>query len=117
MGVFVRRVKTASGATAIQIVHKRDRRVLSIEHIGSAHADDELGVLLQVAGERRHAGQLALDFGGVGAGTGGAGSPAVVEGTASPGPSSTTSAGVVTKPLQLRPDFNHLAGVCSVVVL
>ena len=29
MGVFVRRVKTASGATAVQIVHKRGRRVLS----------------------------------------------------------------------------------------
>jgi hypothetical protein len=53
MGVFVRRVKTASGATAVQIVHKRGRRVLSIEHIGSARTDDELAVLLQVAGERR----------------------------------------------------------------
>lgn len=50
MGVFVRRVKTASGATAVQIVHKRGRRVLSIEHIGSAHTDGELAVLLQVAG-------------------------------------------------------------------
>jgi hypothetical protein len=38
-------------------------------------------VLLQVAGERRHAGQLALDLGDIGAG--GAGTPAVVEGTAS----------------------------------
>ena len=81
MGVFVRRVKTASGATAVQIVHKRGRRVLSIEHIGSAHTDDELAVLLQVAEERRHAGQLALDLGDAGAG--GAGAPAVVEGTAS----------------------------------
>ena len=81
MGVFVRRVKTASGATAVQIVHKRGRRVLSIEHIGSAHTDDELAVLLQVAEERRHAGQLALDLGDAGAG--GAGTPAVVEGTAS----------------------------------
>ena len=81
MGVFVRRVKTASGATAVQIVHKRGRRVLSIEHIGSAHTDDELAVLLQVAGERRHAGQLALDLGDAGAG--GAGTPPVAEGTAS----------------------------------
>src|ERR1700750_706871 len=71
----------AAGAVAVQIVHKRGRRVLSIEHIGSAHTDDELAVLLQVAGERRHAGQLALDLGGAGAG--GAGTPAVVEGTAS----------------------------------
>lgn len=77
----MRRVKTASGATAVQIVHKRGRRVLSIEHIGSAHTGDELAVLLQVAEERRHARQLALDLGGAGAG--GAGTPAVVEGTAS----------------------------------
>ena len=81
VGVFVRRVKTASGATAVQIVHKRGRRVLSLEHIGSAHTDDELAVLLQVAGERRHAGQLALDIGDAGAG--GAGTPAVAGGTAS----------------------------------
>ena len=57
------------------------RRVLSIEHIGSAHTDDELAVLLQIAEERRHAGQLALDLGDVGAGT--VGTRAVVEGTAS----------------------------------
>ena len=81
MGVFVRRVKTASGATAVQIVHKRGRRVLSIEHVGSAHGGDELALLLQVAGERRHAGQLILDLGDAGAG--GAGTLAVVEGTAS----------------------------------
>jgi hypothetical protein len=81
VGVFVRRVKTASGATAVQIVHKRGRRVLSIEHIGSAHTGDELAVLLQVAEERCHAGQLALDLGGTGAGA--VGTRAVVEGTAS----------------------------------
>ena len=45
MGVFVRRVRTASGATAVQIVHKRGRTVLGIEHIGSAHTDDELALL------------------------------------------------------------------------
>jgi hypothetical protein len=72
VGVFVRRVKTASGATAVQIVHKRGRRVLSIEHIGSAHTGDELALLLQVAEERRHAGQLTLDLGDAGAGGAGA---------------------------------------------
>lgn len=77
----MRRVRTSSGATAVQIVHKRGRRVLSIEHIGSAHTDDELAVLLQVAEERRHAGQLALDLGE--AWEGGAGTAAVAEGTAS----------------------------------
>jgi Transposase DDE domain len=81
VGVFVRRVKTASGATAVQIVHKRGRRVLSMEHVGSAHTDDELALLLRVAEERRHAGQLALDLDDAGAP--GAGASAVVEGTAS----------------------------------
>ncbi|SCG70781.1 hypothetical protein GA0070560_1371, partial [Micromonospora halophytica] len=75
----MRRVKTASGATAVQIVHKRGRRVLSIEHIGSAHTDDELALLLQVAEERLHGGQLSLDLGGASAGA--AGTSAVVEGT------------------------------------
>ncbi|GEM_PF-5347985 len=77
----MRRVKTASGATAVQIVYKRGRRVLSIEHIGSAHTDDELALLLQVAEERRHAGQLALELDDAGAGV--AGPSAVVEGTSS----------------------------------
>ena len=62
MGTFVRRVKTASGATAVQIVHKRGRRVLGIEHIGSAHSDDEVALLLQVAEERRHAARQASAF-------------------------------------------------------
>jgi hypothetical protein len=81
VGVFVRRVKTASGATAVQIVHKRGRRVLSIEHVGSAHTDDELALLQQVAEERRHAGQLTLDLDDTG--ETGAGAGAVVENTTS----------------------------------
>ena len=83
----MRRVKTASGAIAVQIVHKRGRQVLSIEHVGSAHTDDELALLLGVAEERRHAGQLALDLdldddGGTMDGPS-AGASAVVEGTSS----------------------------------
>jgi hypothetical protein len=82
VGTFVRRVRTASGATAIQIVHKRGRRVLSIEHLGSAHTDDEVALLLQVAEERCHAGQLALELDEADeAGAGGA--SAVVERTSS----------------------------------
>lgn len=60
MGTFVRRVKTASGATAVQIVHKRGRRVLNIEHIGSAHDEATLALLLQAADKRIHAGQETL---------------------------------------------------------
>ena len=62
MGSFVRRVKTASGATAVQIVHKRGRRVVGIDHIGSAHDEDQLALLVETAQERLHAGQQVLDL-------------------------------------------------------
>ena len=52
MGSFVRRVRTASGATAVQIVHKRGRSVVGIEHIGSAHDEGQLSMLLQTARAR-----------------------------------------------------------------
>jgi hypothetical protein len=84
---FIRKVKTASGATAVQIVEKRSgvRRIL--EHVGSAHDEAELAVLVQVARERLHAGQQVLDLEVVpaaGATAGGAvAGQAVVTGTAS----------------------------------
>ena len=59
----MRRVRTKSGATAVQIVHKRGRRILSMDHVGSAHDEVELALLLQVAQDRIHAGQLALPLG------------------------------------------------------
>ena len=58
----MRRVKTASGATAVQIVHKRGRTVLGIDHIGSAHDEDQLALLLETARQRLHAGQQALEI-------------------------------------------------------
>ena len=60
--VYVRKVKTASGATAVQIAEKRGgiRRIR--EHVGSAHDDAELAVLMQTARDRIHAGQQALDL-------------------------------------------------------
>ena len=60
MGSFVRRVRTASGATAVQIVHKRGRTVLGIDHIGSAHDEAQLAMLLETARARLHAGQQML---------------------------------------------------------
>ena len=45
----MRRVKTASGATAVQIVHKRGRQVVGIDHIGSAHDEQRLALLLEAA--------------------------------------------------------------------
>jgi hypothetical protein len=82
VGSFVRRVRTASGATAVQIVHKRGRTVLGIDHIGSAHDEGQLAILLETARARLHTGQqmLPIDDGP----TGGRpiGEP-LVEGTAS----------------------------------
>jgi hypothetical protein len=62
VGSFVRRVTTASGATAVQIVHKRGRRVVGIDHIGSAHDDDRLALLLETAKQRLHVDQQALNL-------------------------------------------------------
>jgi hypothetical protein len=60
VGSFVRRVGTASGATAVQIVHKRGRTVLGIDHIGSAHDEGQLAMLLETTRARLHAGQQML---------------------------------------------------------
>ena len=60
---YVRTVKTASGATAVQIVHANRRGARDIEHIGSAHTPAEVEVLRAVARQRLHAGQDSLDFG------------------------------------------------------
>ena len=60
MGSFVRRVRTASGATAVQIVHKRGRTVLGIDHIGSAHDEGQLALLLETARAQLNAGQQML---------------------------------------------------------
>jgi transposase len=60
VGSFVRRVTTASGAIAVQIVHKRGRTVLGIDHVGSARDQAQLALLLEVADARLHAGQQLL---------------------------------------------------------
>ncbi|GAA4759460.1 hypothetical protein GCM10023217_34780 [Gordonia alkaliphila] len=60
---YVRTVKTASGARAVQIVHGSRKGSRSIEHIGSAHTDDEYAALKAVAARRLAAGQGELDLG------------------------------------------------------
>lgn len=60
---FVRRVRTASGALAVQVVLKQGGQVLDVDHVGSAHSDDELASLLEVAASRLRPGQDALDLG------------------------------------------------------
>jgi len=59
----VRTVRTASRATAVQVVWSSRRGARQIEHLGSAHDDAELAVLKAVAAERIAAGQLVLDLG------------------------------------------------------
>jgi len=59
---YVRTVKTASGATAVQIVHSSRRGSRNIEHIGSAHDDAQLELLKAAARQRLAAGQGELDL-------------------------------------------------------
>ncbi len=60
---YVRTVKTASGATAVQIVYSSRRGSRDIEHIGSAHDDAEVELLKAVARQRLALGQGVLDLG------------------------------------------------------
>ena len=60
---YVRTVKTASGAIAVQIVYSSRRGSRSIEHVGSAHAEAELEALRAAARQRLVAGQGELDLG------------------------------------------------------
>ena len=65
MGVvspFVRKVKTASGAMAVQIAVKEGRRDKVIEHLGSAHTEAELAALMEIGRHRIAPDQLALDL-------------------------------------------------------
>jgi Transposase DDE domain len=62
---FVRRVRTASGAVAVQVVTRRGGQVERVEHLGSAHNDAELALLLAAARERLSPGQETLELGEV----------------------------------------------------
>ena len=61
--VHVRTVRTASGATAVQIVHSNHFGKRDIEHIGSAHTPAEVALLKVAARQRISAGQGELDLG------------------------------------------------------
>jgi hypothetical protein len=54
---FVRRVRTASGAVAVQVVVKEHGEVVEVDHVGSAHTDAELALLLTAAADRLQPGQ------------------------------------------------------------
>jgi hypothetical protein len=70
---YVRAVKTASGATAVQIVYSSHRGSRDIAHIGSAHDDAGVELLKAVARQRLAAGQGVLDLGVEPTGPGGKG--------------------------------------------
>src|SRR5699024_1489506 len=60
---YVRKVRTASGAVAVQVVTREGRELVDVDHVGSAHTDGELELLLQAAEPRLRPGQEALDLG------------------------------------------------------
>ena len=60
---YVRTVRTASGARAVQIVYSSRRGARNIEHLGSAHDEEELEALKAAARQRLAAGQAELDLG------------------------------------------------------
>jgi transposase len=49
MSLRVRKTKTTSGATAVQVVRYENRRAVVVKHVGSAHAEQELLALLEAA--------------------------------------------------------------------
>jgi len=59
---FLRKVKTASGATAVQIAVKEGRRDKVIEHLGSAHTEAELAALMEIGRHRIAPDQLTLEL-------------------------------------------------------
>ena len=60
---FVRKVRTASGGVAVQVITREGRQVVEVDHVGSAHSDADLDLLLQAAEERLRPGQGTLDLG------------------------------------------------------
>ena len=59
---YVRKVRTASGAVAVQVARKDHGQVVILAHVGSAHTDAELGILLEQARRIVVGGQAALDI-------------------------------------------------------
>src|SRR4030065_2628544 len=57
---FIRKVKTASGAVAVQIAYKDHGRIVRIEHIGSSHTEVELETLLTLSRQRLRGSQISL---------------------------------------------------------
>ena len=59
---YVRKVRTASGAVAVQVVRKHRGQRTILAHVGSAHTDAQLGILLERAGRLVAEDQGVLNF-------------------------------------------------------
>ena len=57
---FIRKVRTASGATAVQIAYKQKGKVVKLLHLGSARTKEELNILVALVHKRLHENQLSL---------------------------------------------------------
>lgn len=57
---FIRKVKTKSGAIAVQIAYKAYGRLTRLEHMGSAHTPEELNALISLAKTRLQGNQMIL---------------------------------------------------------
>ncbi|CAB0531382.1 transposase [Corynebacterium diphtheriae] len=62
MSPSIRRVPTASGATAVQIIWRYRNRKPDIEHVGSAHTDYDLAALMAKAQRLIDGEQISLDL-------------------------------------------------------
>lgn len=62
MPPFLRKVRTASGATAVQIVEKQGRVNRIVKHLGSARDEASLKVLLEKGRRQLCPDQLEFDF-------------------------------------------------------
>ena len=63
MSPYLRRVKTASGATAVQVVAKENGVRRIVEHLGSARDEAEPAALMRLGRQRPLAGRQVLDPG------------------------------------------------------
>lgn len=59
---YVRKVRTASGAVAVQVVRKHRGQRTILAHVGSAHTGAQLGILLEQARQIAAEGQGVLDI-------------------------------------------------------
>lgn len=63
MSPYIRTVTTASGATAVQVVHSERHGKKTMEHIGSAHSEQELAALKSQAQAVIDGDQMTLELG------------------------------------------------------